>query len=89
MLYSFLFKKVFSIIYGLFVFCYSLQLMILKGHRQPITAMTFGSRESPLLVCSASRDCVMMWGLDECRQEELQGDRALSTFKMHKGNDSF
>ena len=54
MLYSFLFKKVFSIVYGLFVFCYSLQLMILKGHRQPITAMTFGSRESPLLVCSAS-----------------------------------
>uniref|UniRef100_A0A8C6CYQ6 WD repeat domain 27 n=1 Tax=Moschus moschiferus TaxID=68415 RepID=A0A8C6CYQ6_MOSMO len=49
------------------------QLMILKGHRQPITAVTFGSRESPLLVCSASLDCVMMWGLDECRQEELQG----------------
>ncbi|CAN0501842.1 unnamed protein product [Rangifer tarandus platyrhynchus] len=49
------------------------QLMILKGHRQPITALTFGSRESPLLVCSASRDCVMMWGLDECRQKELQG----------------
>ncbi|KAB0359374.1 hypothetical protein FD754_003530 [Muntiacus muntjak] len=49
------------------------QLMILKGHCQPITAVTFGSRESPLLVCSASLDCVMMWGLDECRQEELQG----------------
>ncbi|XP_043744313.1 WD repeat-containing protein 27 isoform X1 [Cervus elaphus] len=49
------------------------QLMILKGHRQPITAVTFGSRESPLLVCSASLDCVMMWGLDECRQEELKG----------------
>ncbi|XP_069455494.1 WD repeat-containing protein 27 isoform X2 [Ovis canadensis] len=49
------------------------QLMILKGHRQPITAVTFGSRESPLLVCSASLDCVMMWGLDECRREELQG----------------
>ncbi|KAG5205783.1 hypothetical protein JEQ12_019033 [Ovis aries] len=50
------------------------QLMILKGHRQPITAVTFGSRESPLLVCSASLDCVMMWGLDECRREELQGE---------------
>ncbi|XP_045017833.1 WD repeat-containing protein 27 isoform X1 [Bubalus bubalis] len=49
------------------------QLMILKGHRQPITAVTFGSRESPLLVCSASLDCVLVWGLDECRQEELQG----------------
>uniref|UniRef100_A0A452EJW8 WD repeat domain 27 n=1 Tax=Capra hircus TaxID=9925 RepID=A0A452EJW8_CAPHI len=49
------------------------QLMILKGHRQPITAVTFGSRESPLLVCSASLDCVMMWGLGECRREELQG----------------
>ncbi|XP_070233171.1 WD repeat-containing protein 27 isoform X4 [Bos mutus] len=49
------------------------QLMILKGHRQPITAVTFGSRESPLLVCSASLDCVLVWSLDECRQEELQG----------------
>ncbi|XP_027407886.1 WD repeat-containing protein 27 isoform X9 [Bos indicus x Bos taurus] len=47
--------------------------MILKGHRQPITAVTFGSRESPLLVCSASLDCVLVWSLDECRQEELQG----------------
>ena len=75
----------FSIIYGLFVFCYSLQLMILKGHRQPITAVTFGSRESPLLVCSASLDCVLVWGLDECRQEELQGDGALSTLKCTKG----
>uniref|UniRef100_A0A8C6D3S8 WD repeat domain 27 n=1 Tax=Moschus moschiferus TaxID=68415 RepID=A0A8C6D3S8_MOSMO len=54
------------------------QLMILKGHRQPITAVTFGSRESPLLVCSASLDCVMMWGLDECRQEELQATPLLS-----------
>uniref|UniRef100_F1MLT6 WD repeat domain 27 n=1 Tax=Bos taurus TaxID=9913 RepID=F1MLT6_BOVIN len=54
------------------------QLMILKGHRQPITAVTFGSRESPLLVCSASLDCVLVWSLDECRQEELQAAPLLS-----------
>ncbi|XP_059970917.1 WD repeat-containing protein 27 [Mesoplodon densirostris] len=49
------------------------QLLILRGHHQPITAVAFGNRVSPLLICSASQDYVIMWNLDECRQKVLQG----------------
>uniref|UniRef100_A0A8C0CYQ9 WD repeat domain 27 n=1 Tax=Balaenoptera musculus TaxID=9771 RepID=A0A8C0CYQ9_BALMU len=49
------------------------QLLILRGHHQPITAVAFGNKVSPLLICSASQDYVIMWNLDECRQKVLQG----------------
>ncbi|KAM8788016.1 WD repeat-containing protein 27 [Rhynchonycteris naso] len=49
------------------------QLLILRGHHQPVTAVAFGNTGNPLLVCSASQDCVMMWSLDECRARGLQG----------------
>ncbi|XP_054578582.1 WD repeat-containing protein 27 [Eptesicus fuscus] len=49
------------------------QLLILRGHHQPITAVAFGNRGHPLVVCSASQDHVMMWRLDECREKALQG----------------
>ncbi|XP_059796788.1 WD repeat-containing protein 27 isoform X3 [Balaenoptera ricei] len=48
------------------------QLLILRGHHQPITAVAFGNKVSPLLICSASQDYVIMWNLDECRQKMLQ-----------------
>ncbi|XP_042796256.1 WD repeat-containing protein 27 isoform X3 [Panthera leo] len=51
----------------------SYQPLILRGHRQPITAVTFGNTVSPLLICSASQDYVMLWSLDECRQKVLLG----------------
>ncbi|KAF3831362.1 hypothetical protein GH733_000099 [Mirounga leonina] len=47
--------------------------MTLRGHHEPITAVAFGNAASPLLICSASRDYVIMWTLDECRQKALQG----------------
>ncbi|XP_053769512.1 WD repeat-containing protein 27 isoform X5 [Desmodus rotundus] len=49
------------------------QLLILRGHRDPVTAVAFGNTGSPLLVCSASQDCVTMWRLDECREQALRG----------------
>ncbi|XP_066104266.1 WD repeat-containing protein 27 [Saccopteryx bilineata] len=49
------------------------QLLILRGHHQPVTAVAFGNTGIPLLVCSASQDCVIMWRLDECRARRLQG----------------
>ncbi|XP_078226606.1 WD repeat-containing protein 27 isoform X2 [Callithrix jacchus] len=49
------------------------QLLILRGHHQPITAMAFGNKVNPLLICSASLDYVIMWNLDECRKKVLQG----------------
>ncbi|XP_054970341.2 WD repeat-containing protein 27 isoform X4 [Pan paniscus] len=51
----------------------SRQLLILRGHHQPITAMAFGNKVNPLLICSASLDYVIMWNLDECREKVLQG----------------
>ncbi|XP_016068435.1 PREDICTED: WD repeat-containing protein 27 [Miniopterus natalensis] len=49
------------------------QLLVLRGHHQPITAVAFGNTGNPLLVCSASQDYVIMWRLDECREKVLQG----------------
>ncbi|XP_072878354.1 WD repeat-containing protein 27 isoform X3 [Chlorocebus sabaeus] len=48
-------------------------LLILRGHHQPITAIAFGNKVNPLLICSASLDYVIMWNLDECREKVLQG----------------
>ncbi|KAG8504736.1 WD repeat-containing protein 27 [Galemys pyrenaicus] len=49
------------------------QPLILRGHRQPITATAFGNAAAPLLLCSASRDRVLTWDLDGCREQALRG----------------
>ncbi|XP_023567753.1 WD repeat-containing protein 27 isoform X2 [Octodon degus] len=51
----------------------SRQLLILKGHLQAITAIAFGNREAPPLICSASQDFVMVWNLEVCREKAVQG----------------
>uniref|UniRef100_A0A8D1ZGU2 WD repeat domain 27 n=1 Tax=Sus scrofa TaxID=9823 RepID=A0A8D1ZGU2_PIG len=48
------------------------QPLILRGHLRPVTAVAFGNAH-PLLLCSASRDRVMMWNLGECREKTLDG----------------
>ncbi|XP_054970348.2 WD repeat-containing protein 27 isoform X7 [Pan paniscus] len=64
----------------------SRQLLILRGHHQPITAMAFGNKVNPLLICSASLDYVIMWNLDECREKVLQEESQLpSTSALGKG----
>ncbi|XP_076976999.1 WD repeat-containing protein 27 isoform X2 [Tamandua tetradactyla] len=49
------------------------QLLILRGHHRSITAVAFGNKVNPLLICSASQDYVIMWNLDECEKNVLQG----------------
>ncbi|KAM9382886.1 WD repeat-containing protein 27 [Phaethornis superciliosus] len=49
------------------------QPLHLSGHPYSISAVAFGSRTSPLLVCSASRDRVIVWDLGECTQEVQAG----------------
>ncbi|XP_073194067.1 WD repeat-containing protein 27 isoform X2 [Lepidochelys kempii] len=49
------------------------QPLHLAGHHHSITALAFGSKINPLLVCSASCDYVIVWNLDECTKKALQG----------------
>ncbi|XP_008065683.1 WD repeat-containing protein 27 [Carlito syrichta] len=56
------------------------QLLILQGHHQSITAVAFGNKVTPLLICSASQDYIIMWNLDECREKALQAYPLLSMF---------
>ncbi|XP_053153393.1 WD repeat-containing protein 27 isoform X2 [Hemicordylus capensis] len=49
------------------------QPLHLIGHHHSITALAFGSKVDPLLICSASRDYVIVWNLDECMKKVLQG----------------
>ncbi|XP_045150445.1 WD repeat-containing protein 27 [Echinops telfairi] len=49
------------------------QPLTLRGHRQSVTAVAFGHKASPLLLCSASQDRVLVWDLDLCRADALQG----------------
>ncbi|KAJ7342211.1 hypothetical protein JRQ81_009672 [Phrynocephalus forsythii] len=49
------------------------QPLHLTGHHDSITALAFGSKLSPLLICSASRDYVIIWNLEECTKKVLRG----------------
>ncbi|NXL00098.1 WDR27 protein, partial [Mesembrinibis cayennensis] len=49
------------------------QPLRLSGHHYSISALSFGSKTNPLLVCSASRERVIVWNLDECTQKVQEG----------------
>ncbi|KAM6407345.1 LOW QUALITY PROTEIN: WD repeat-containing protein 27 [Pluvialis apricaria] len=49
------------------------QPLCLSGHHYSISAVSFGSKTNPLLVCSASRERVIVWNLDECTQKVEEG----------------
>ncbi|XP_054052137.1 WD repeat-containing protein 27 [Rissa tridactyla] len=49
------------------------QPLRLSGHHYSISAVSFGSKPNPLLVCSASRERVIVWNLDECTQKVQEG----------------
>uniref|UniRef100_A0A8B9MFB0 WD repeat domain 27 n=1 Tax=Accipiter nisus TaxID=211598 RepID=A0A8B9MFB0_9AVES len=51
----------------------SAQPLRLSGHLYSISAVSFGSKIHPLLVCSASRERVIVWNLDECTQKVQEG----------------
>uniref|UniRef100_A0A8C8E6V2 WD repeat domain 27 n=1 Tax=Otus sunia TaxID=257818 RepID=A0A8C8E6V2_9STRI len=47
--------------------------LLLSGHHYSISAVSFGHKTNPLLVCSASRERVIVWNLDECTQKVQEG----------------
>uniref|UniRef100_A0A8C9MIW4 WD repeat domain 27 n=1 Tax=Serinus canaria TaxID=9135 RepID=A0A8C9MIW4_SERCA len=47
--------------------------LYLSGHHYSISALSFGSKINPLLVCSASHERVIVWNLDECTQKVQEG----------------
>ncbi|XP_009864079.1 PREDICTED: WD repeat-containing protein 27, partial [Apaloderma vittatum] len=49
------------------------QSLRLSGHDYSISALSFGSKINPLLVCSASREHVIVWNLDECTWKVQEG----------------
>ncbi|NXA96684.1 WDR27 protein, partial [Melanocharis versteri] len=49
------------------------QPLYLSGHHYSISALSFGTKTNPLLVCSASRERVIVWDLDECTQKVQEG----------------
>uniref|UniRef100_A0A8C3CUG0 WD repeat domain 27 n=1 Tax=Cairina moschata TaxID=8855 RepID=A0A8C3CUG0_CAIMO len=55
------------------------QPLHLLGHQHSVSALSFGNKTEPLLLCSASRECVIVWNLAECAQKEQEG-RVLATY---------
>ncbi|KAJ1136394.1 hypothetical protein NDU88_002811 [Pleurodeles waltl] len=49
------------------------QPLHLKGHHQPVSAVTFGRRPNSLVACSASPDYVILWHLGECFKSHQRG----------------
>ncbi|XP_070589996.1 WD repeat-containing protein 27 [Erythrolamprus reginae] len=49
------------------------QPLRLIGHHHSITALAFGTKVDPLLICSASQDYVIVWNLEECTKKVLKG----------------
>ncbi|NWW44557.1 WDR27 protein, partial [Pedionomus torquatus] len=49
------------------------QPLQLSGHHYSISAISFGSKRNPLLVCSASRERVIVWEIDECVKKVQNG----------------
>uniref|UniRef100_A0A8B9QR13 Uncharacterized protein n=1 Tax=Anas platyrhynchos TaxID=8839 RepID=A0A8B9QR13_ANAPL len=49
------------------------QPLHLLGHKHSVSALSFGNTTEPLLLCSASHECVIVWNLAECAQKEQEG----------------
>uniref|UniRef100_A0A8C6KNE8 WD repeat domain 27 n=1 Tax=Nothobranchius furzeri TaxID=105023 RepID=A0A8C6KNE8_NOTFU len=53
-----------------------LQPLLLTGHHGDINAMTFGKRNIPVLLCSASADYVIVWDVENCQRKIQEGEIA-------------
>ncbi|XP_061692752.1 WD repeat-containing protein 27 isoform X3 [Syngnathoides biaculeatus] len=51
----------------------------LSGHYGEITSMTFGKGKSPVLLCSASADYIIVWNVEVCLSRLTQGSFASGT----------
>ncbi|KAM7385734.1 hypothetical protein PAMP_001795 [Pampus punctatissimus] len=53
--------------------------LLLSGHHGEISAMTFGKRSSPVLLCSASADYIIVWDIELCQKRTKEGKVAAGT----------
>ncbi|XP_061083570.1 WD repeat-containing protein 27 [Conger conger] len=45
----------------------------LIGHHENVSALAFGARQDPLLLCSASNDYVIVWDIEQCYRRDIEG----------------
>lgn len=50
------------------------QPLLLTGHHEEISAMTFGRRRRPVLLCSASADYIIVWDIELCQKRTQGGE---------------
>ncbi|XP_042358717.1 WD repeat-containing protein 27 [Plectropomus leopardus] len=55
------------------------QPLLLTGHHGEISAMTFGKRSGPVLLCSASADYIIVWDIELCQKRTQEGKVAAGT----------
>ncbi|XP_026165278.1 WD repeat-containing protein 27 isoform X2 [Mastacembelus armatus] len=55
------------------------QPLLLTGHHGEISAMTFGKRCRPVLLCSASADYIIIWDIELCQTRTQEGKVAAGT----------
>ncbi|XP_051936090.1 WD repeat-containing protein 27 isoform X2 [Hippocampus zosterae] len=53
--------------------------LLFTGHHSEITSMTFGKKNSPVLLCSASADYIIVWNVEVCQRRVSQGQIAAGT----------
>ncbi|KAM6922428.1 WD repeat-containing protein 27 [Lycodopsis pacificus] len=53
--------------------------LLLTGHHGEISAMTFGKRSRPVLLCSASADYIIIWDIELCQMRTHAGRVAAGT----------
>ncbi|MEQ2261052.1 hypothetical protein XENORESO_005127, partial [Xenotaenia resolanae] len=49
----------------------------LTGHHNEISAMTFGKRNNPVFLCSASSDYIILWDIEACQKRTEEGKPAV------------
>ncbi|XP_030604144.1 WD repeat-containing protein 27 isoform X2 [Archocentrus centrarchus] len=50
--------------------------LLLTGHHGDISAMTFGKRSRPIILCSASADYIIVWDIELCQKRTQEGEAA-------------
>lgn len=55
--------------------CIVLQPLQLAGHHGEVSALAFGQRSRPILLCSASADYVIVWDIEQCQRKTQEGQK--------------
>ena len=53
---------------------YFIQAIVLRGHYEPVTLLSFSIATSPTHLCSVSADAVYIWDVGECIRDHGQGE---------------